>query len=69
MPLDITLWPIGMVFDKGEGIMLRVAGHDMSYPEIDFLRPTEAVDENVGQHNIHTGGQYDSYLILPVVPL
>lgn len=34
VPLDITLWPLGMVFDKGEGIVLRIAGHDMALPEL-----------------------------------
>jgi predicted acyl esterase len=66
--LDITLWPMGMVFAAGEGIMLRVAGHDMCYPETEMIRVTEAVDENVGDHVIHTGGEHDSYLIIPVIP-
>lgn len=66
--LDITLWPMGMVFTEGEGIMLRVSGHDMTYPEVDLVRLTEAADENVGTHVIHTGGRYDSHLILPIIP-
>ncbi|PVH69619.1 X-Pro dipeptidyl-peptidase C-terminal non-catalytic domain-containing protein [Cadophora sp. DSE1049] len=68
VPLDITLWPIGMVFTKGEGLMLRISGHDMSHPEVELVRPIEATDANVGTHIVHTGGQYDSYLILPVIP-
>jgi hypothetical protein len=66
--LDITLWPMGMVFAAGEGIMLRIAGHDMCHPETELVRVKEAVDENVGDHVIHTGAQYDSYLIIPVIP-
>lgn len=27
--LEITLWPMGIVFATGEGIMLRVTGYDM----------------------------------------
>lgn len=65
--LQITLWPIGMVFAPGEGIVLSVSGHDMIYPEVDFLRLQEPDDENVGTHNIHTGGQYESRLILPII--
>ena len=68
MKLDITLWPMGMVFAAGEGIMLRVAGHDMCHPETELIRVEKAVDENVGEHVIHTGGQYDSHLIIPVIP-
>lgn len=67
VPVEITLWPMGMVFAKGEGIMLRVAGHFLSEPPNEILRLKEADDENVGQHNIHTGGRYKSCLILPKV--
>lgn len=67
VPLEITLWPMGMVFAEGEGIMLRVAGHFLSAPLYEMNRLKEPVDENVGQHLIHTGGKYDSYLTIPVI--
>lgn len=67
VPLDITLWPMGMVFAAGEGIMLRVAGHFLSEPSSAAMKPQASEDENVGQHNIHTGGKYDSSLILPMI--
>jgi predicted acyl esterase len=66
--LDITLWPIGMVFAKGEGIMLRISGHDMCLPEFEGVRLAEAVDSNVGMHNVYTGRDYPSSLTLPVIP-
>ena len=66
--LEITFWPIGMVFAAGEGIMLRVAGHDQSYPEYESLRLAEPEDVNVGKHTVYTGGGYDSCLILPRIP-
>jgi uncharacterized protein len=65
--LEITLWPMGMVFDKGEGIMLRVSGHEMLHPEFEFIRPTAPEDQNVGRHVIHSGAEYDSCLILPMI--
>ncbi|KAE9373959.1 alpha/beta-hydrolase [Stipitochalara longipes BDJ] len=66
--LDITLWPIGMVFAKGEGVMLRISGHDMCLPEFEGVRLREAVDSNVGIHNVYTGKDYPSSLTLPVIP-
>jgi uncharacterized protein len=64
--VEITLWPMGMVFEAGEGLMLRVGGHDMIYPETDKI--IQATDnENVGVHNIHAGGKYDSVLVLPFI--
>jgi uncharacterized protein len=67
VPLDITLWPMGMVFAEGEGLMLLIAGHFLSEPAIETMKLREPDDENVGSHYIHTGGQYDSHLILPII--
>lgn len=67
VPLEITLWPMGMVFAANEGILLRVAGHFLSAPSTGVMKPQEPDDENIGQHYIHTGGSHDSCLILPVV--
>ncbi|EXJ68786.1 uncharacterized protein A1O5_07717 [Cladophialophora psammophila CBS 110553] len=68
VPVEIQLWPMGMVFAPGEGIMLRISGHDMCLPEISFLKLAEPDDDNVGDHKLYTGGEYDSTLILPVIP-
>lgn len=65
--LEIPLWPIGMVFAPGEGIMLRVSGHDMCLPEIPMCKLDEPDDENVGNTTLHTGGEYDSSLTLPFI--
>ncbi|KAI8649651.1 Alpha/beta-hydrolase [Fusarium keratoplasticum] len=65
--LEITLWPMGMTFETGEGIMLRVAGHDMCLPETDRIKGASANNENIGDHKIYAGGEYQSYLVLPVV--
>lgn len=67
VPLEITLWPTGMVFAEGEGIMLSIAGHFLSAPVVAAMKAQAPDDENLGQHHVHTGGQYDSCLILPVV--
>ena len=69
VPLQITLWPTGMTFAPGEGIMLRVSGHEMGLPEVEHLRPTVPDDENIGRHNLFTGGRYDSVVILPIIPV
>ncbi|KAG9501855.1 hypothetical protein J7337_007551 [Fusarium musae] len=65
--LEIPIWPIGMAFAAGEGIALNVSGHDMCLPETDLCRLREPEDENVGRHHVHTGGKYDSHLIIPVI--
>ena len=67
VPLEITLWPMGMVFAAGEGIALSVAGHFLSAPPNAAMKLEAPDDENVGEHHIYTGGKYDSCLIVPVV--
>lgn len=67
VPLEIPIWPIGMVFAQGEGLLVRVAGHDLGLPEVEMLRLKEPIDENVGRHVVHTGGKYDSFVELPVI--
>ncbi|KNG91587.1 hypothetical protein ANOM_000005 [Aspergillus nomiae NRRL 13137] len=67
VPLLIPIWPLGMVFEAGEGLILRVSGHDMSLPETESLRLTAPIDDNEGQHTVYTGGEYESHLVLPVI--
>ncbi|KAF0642366.1 hypothetical protein FPSE5266_20125 [Fusarium pseudograminearum] len=62
--LDIGLWPAGIVFEAGEKLMLRVAGHHMVLAEFEPLRGAFQTD-NRGRHNVHVGPQYQSHVILP----
>ena len=67
VPLDISFWPMGMVFAAGEGIMVRIGGHFLSEPWVEGMRPEASDNENIGQHHIYTGGKYNSSLTLPIV--
>ena len=67
IPLMIPIWPVGMVFEAGEGLMLRVAGHDMCLPEVEMMRPTKPLDENKGAQIVYTGGDHDSFLMASVI--
>lgn len=44
--LEIPMWPMGMVFAPGEGIMLRVSGHSKCLPETKAMIVTEPEDQN-----------------------
>ncbi|KAK9437266.1 hypothetical protein VB005_08252 [Metarhizium brunneum] len=66
--LEIPIWPIGMVFEQGEGLALVIAGHDLRLPEIlNDGGDEEPRDSNVGRHEIYTGSQYDSFIIIPEI--
>ncbi|NEK85122.1 CocE/NonD family hydrolase [Blastococcus saxobsidens] len=66
--LDIEVWPSGTRFEAGERLLLVVQGSDvLRYPEpLTYARHEDAV--NRGTHRVHTGGRYDSSLLVPVLP-
>ena len=65
VPVEIPLWPTGMAFHKGERLRLLIAGTDIKEPALPGIEP--ACIDNSGRHVFHTGGQYDSYLQVPVI--
>ena len=52
VPLTIGFWPTGMVFNEGETLVLRIAGHSLVLPEFKIMKPTKPTDFNVGKHNV-----------------
>lgn len=68
VPLEIEIWPSGTRFEAGEKLRLIIQGSDIyQYPrELVYARHEDTV--NKGRHLIYTGGPYDSYLLVPVVP-
>jgi putative CocE/NonD family hydrolase len=66
-PVEIEIWPASTLFEAGESLRLLVQGRDIHRYDVG---PTQAHDEsvNAGTHRIHTGGRYDSHLLLPVIP-
>lgn len=104
VPLEIEIWPMGLMFDKDEILQLTVEAYRPAAAAIPFgsarisipnegytYQPGNNVDlvtlggnenqcadpkevvtspasHNAGKHCIYTGGRYDSYLYLPVIP-
>jgi uncharacterized protein len=71
VPLDIEIWPSGTLFEAGETLRLIVQGGDLNRYPVDvapvyFRHKNFGV--NKGRHVIHTGGQYGSHLLVPVIP-
>jgi len=64
VPVEIALLPSSTLFRKGESLRLYIQG----YCPVD--QPLLFYDWviNKGRHAIYTGGKYDSYLQIPVVP-
>jgi len=64
VPVEIDLLPIGLAFHPGEQLRLVVS----SYNPIGGMMPNipNVVPQNRGRHVIHTGGDFASFLQLPV---
>ena len=65
VPLDIEIYPYSRIWHKGEKIRVRVAGRYIRDP---WFEPFSWDTENQGLHVLHTGGTYDSFLQIPVIP-
>jgi predicted acyl esterase len=69
VPLDIEIWPSGTRFEAGEGLRLVIQGSDINQYSKETARVyfRHEASVNRGRHVIHAGGNYDSYLLVPVV--
>ena len=64
VPVEIALLPSSTLFRKGESLRVYIQGHcpvDQPLLFYDWVI-------NKGRHAIYTGGKYDSYLQIPVIP-
>ncbi|KAH9904307.1 hydrolase [Xylariomycetidae sp. FL2044] len=67
--LEIGIWAMGVDFDAGESISIRVGGQFPSIAEYkSFSRDRPDHEKNKGRHTVHFGGEYPSSVILPFTP-
>ncbi|MBR3168369.1 MAG: hypothetical protein IKF18_06760, partial [Erysipelotrichaceae bacterium] len=65
VPVDIEINPHSRFWHKGEKIRVQIAGR---YVRNEWFEPLSWETDNKGNHVIYTGGKYDSYLLIPVIP-
>jgi Predicted acyl esterases len=63
--LDIVLSPVGLSYKAGETLRIVVSSKD----ELGAVMPGTpgCTPDNQGVHILHTGGQYASYLQMPLM--
>lgn len=66
--LVIGLWPCGILFEAGEKLIFKVAGHHMTLAEFEPLRGGFTT-ENKGRHVVHIGGDHPSQITIPFVKM
>lgn len=65
VPVDVEIVPISRFWHKGQSLRIQIAGR---YIREGWFEPLFWDTDNHGNHIIHTGGEYDSYLQIPVIP-
>ena len=65
VPVDVEINPTSRLWHAGEKLRVQVAGRYIRAEH--WIEPLMWETDNKGEHVIHTGGQYDSYLQLPVI--
>ena len=69
VPVEIGLFPTGLRFHKGQILELQIAGYPFFELPGGFGDTMKVGTDNNGTHIIHTGGQYDSKMIVPFIPV
>jgi len=65
VPVDIEIVPHSRFFHKGQSIRVQISGR---YIREGWFEPLTWDTDNHGDHIIHAGGKYDSFLQIPVIP-
>jgi predicted acyl esterase len=65
VPVEIAICPTGMLWHPGEQLCLTIAGYNLAPVSFPGIKPPTLC--NKGEHIIHTGGKYDSHLLIPMI--
>ena len=68
VPVDIEIWPHSRFWHTGEALRIEVGGSFIRTEWYEDAKMGFATDNNNAIHVIHTGGKYDSFLQIPVIP-
>ena len=64
--VEVEILPSSTLFRAGESVQVVIQGADLfEHPALAHENSSEI---NMGTHTIHTGSQYDSHLLVPVIP-
>lgn len=66
VPIDVEINPTSRIWHAGETIRMQIVGRSIRDPH--WIEPLVWETDNVGEHVMHTGGEHESYLQIPVIP-
>lgn len=73
VPLDVEIWPTSIVCPPGYRLALTVKGSDFIVSPPGRMRHDNPHDRPAdvfgGRTTLHTGGEFDAHLLMPLIPL
>ena len=66
VPVEIEILPTSTVFEPGHRLVLEVRANDDPGHFFTHTDPRDRIQR--GANTIHTGGKFDSHLLLPIIP-
>ena len=69
VPVEISIWPTALRFHAGETMEIAVSGFAYGAVSPHVIGKMKMGTDNNGNHVIHSGGKYDSKLVVPFIPL
>ena len=68
VPLEVEMYPHSRIWHKGETLRIEITGRFVKSDWFEDPKVNIESDNGDGIHVFHTGGKYDSYLQIPVIP-
>jgi predicted acyl esterase len=68
VPVELEILASSTLFRAGESLRLLIQGSDIYEANRNQLTMGHGPLRNAGEHIIHTGGNYDAHLLVPVIP-
>jgi predicted acyl esterase len=67
VPVEIEIWPTSVVFEPGDRLVLEIGSKDDDSTGFYFIHADPRDRIRTGTTLIHTGGLFNSYLLLPII--
>lgn len=68
VPLEVEMYPHSRIWHKGETLRIEITGRFVKSDWFEDPKVNIESDNGDGIHIFHTGGKYDSFLQIPVIP-
>ncbi|WP_237882413.1 CocE/NonD family hydrolase [Pseudomonas sp. PGPR40] len=65
--LDIEIWPASTRFEEGETLRIIIQGSDIQKYRPGLFAAGHYASNNQGKHTVYSGGEFQSYLLIPVI--